>query len=318
MPSQKKRKRVPKESRQNLRLWAEGIRETNILAPHIEAYSDALERGWCAERECLQKICNEFHAKIDWRLPDHEEPQLPLPDYDPLVEEIEEELSEEEVAKRAHIAVLNARIRHWLKYRVRQLRKLLRTHLNPSHDPWALLLAKLCGVNPPPKARQAYHQFMHEKYQSLIAPVVAERWAESVGDGSNLQTKKDPDGPFRAKVAREMFAELSQGEQKEYATRAKEEAAEARKKFDEDLKKPPSKAPEDRQACIDRMGAFVGPILQGIYERTGLHSTILMGGPIPGYVGNCGPFSCRTVVQGTVPHISLTGRRSVGRWYWIS
>jgi hypothetical protein len=104
---QKQRKRVPKESRKNLRLWAEGMQES-ILAPHIESYGDTLERGWRAERESLQNICNEFHAKISWRLPDHEEPDLPVAEYDPLAVEPEEVLSEDdEQAKRRRIALLN-------------------------------------------------------------------------------------------------------------------------------------------------------------------------------------------------------------------
>jgi hypothetical protein len=104
----KQRKRIPKESRRNLRLWAEGARE-DILTPHIESYGDALERGWRAERDCLQAICNEFHAKISWRLLDYEEPDLPLADYDPLAADPEEMLSEEdEKAKRKQIETLNA------------------------------------------------------------------------------------------------------------------------------------------------------------------------------------------------------------------
>lgn len=104
----KQRKRVPKESRKNLRLWAEGIRE-EILTPHIESYGDALERGWRAERDCLRGICNEFHAKVQWRLQDHEEPDLLLTEYDPLAAEPDEDLSEEdEVAKRKRVEALNA------------------------------------------------------------------------------------------------------------------------------------------------------------------------------------------------------------------
>jgi hypothetical protein len=40
----RQRKRVPKESRKNLRLWAEGARET-ILMPHIDGYTMALTLG---------------------------------------------------------------------------------------------------------------------------------------------------------------------------------------------------------------------------------------------------------------------------------
>jgi hypothetical protein len=85
------------------------VRET-VLEPHIESYGDALERSWRAEREALQAICNEFHAKFSWRLQDHEEPDLPLPEYDPLRLQPEEEtlMDEEEVAKRTRIELLNA------------------------------------------------------------------------------------------------------------------------------------------------------------------------------------------------------------------
>jgi hypothetical protein len=57
----------------------------------------------------LQEICNEFHAKVGWQLRDQDEPELPMPDYDPLALEPAETLSEEEeVAKRTRISVLNA------------------------------------------------------------------------------------------------------------------------------------------------------------------------------------------------------------------
>jgi hypothetical protein len=38
--------------------------------------------------------------------------------------------------------------------------------------------------------------------------------------------------------------------------------------------------------CIDEVGNFLGPILQGILERTGLHSVVILGGPIPKYGGD--------------------------------
>ncbi|KAJ7707992.1 hypothetical protein B0H16DRAFT_1481453 [Mycena metata] len=101
----RKRKRVAKKDHKNLRLWAEGKRE-KVLVPHIEEYTNALERGWRDERDCLQKICNEFHAKIDWRLQDHEEPDV-LPDYDPLAPVPAEDLGEaEKNNKRKRIELL--------------------------------------------------------------------------------------------------------------------------------------------------------------------------------------------------------------------
>lgn len=78
-----KRARIPKENRQNLRNWAEGGRESEILLPNLERYADAYELGWRYEREVHRQICAEYHARIDWRLEDHEEPTLPLPPFDP-------------------------------------------------------------------------------------------------------------------------------------------------------------------------------------------------------------------------------------------
>ncbi|KAJ7169146.1 hypothetical protein C8R43DRAFT_1121035 [Mycena crocata] len=287
MPAKGHRKpkpRVLKELRQNLRLWAEGERE-NILSAHIERYADALERGWREERDVAQSIFNEFHAKISWKLKDHEEPELPLPEYDPLATEVEEDLTpEEEVEKRARITLLNKRIRRWLKYRVRRLLKNLHARLDPRKDPWAVLMAKLSNMHAPPKARQAYQQFMHEQWSQLI-PVIAERWKATVSAGSNVQTAKDANGPFRAQVARDVFAALPEEERASYGERARAEAATAREAYQKAMTMPPSKSPESRHECIENLGTFMGPILQGIHERTGLHSVLLLGGPLPKYGG---------------------------------
>jgi hypothetical protein len=100
------RQRIPKEERHNLRFWAQGARE-EVLAPHLEAYSGARDTGWVAERAYLQTVCNEFHARVDWRLEDHEEPILKLFDATTLIER--EELTPEEEAKRgARVELLNA------------------------------------------------------------------------------------------------------------------------------------------------------------------------------------------------------------------
>ncbi|KAK7006053.1 hypothetical protein R3P38DRAFT_3214986 [Favolaschia claudopus] len=101
-------KRIAKKDRKNLKLWAEGARDT-ILRPHIPGYTDALERGWRFERDYVREVCNEFHARISWRLQDDEEPELPLPDYDPFASREEEELDEEEAEQeRLRKETLNA------------------------------------------------------------------------------------------------------------------------------------------------------------------------------------------------------------------
>ncbi|KAJ6624296.1 hypothetical protein B0H10DRAFT_2212724 [Mycena sp. CBHHK59/15] len=205
--SEKKRnrtyKRTAKQDRRNLKLWAEGARE-ELLKPHIPAYTDALERGWRAERDYLLVVCQEYHAQIPWRLADHEEPEMPLPEYDPFAKPVVEG---PEVAEAPQDG--------------------------PGADPWAILLAKLAGINSPPKARQAFQQYMHESYDTEIAPAVNARWLASCleADGITLKSRKGPNAPFRAQVARELYNELSAKEQEGLRSRAREEAKEAKEKY---------------------------------------------------------------------------------------
>lgn len=91
---------------------------------------------------------------------------------------------------------------------------------------------------------------MHEAYAEEIAPVVADRWAQTVAEGSNVQTKKDPNGAFRAQIAREVFAQLLESKRAGYAARAKEEAQERWEQYHKALKDPPSKSPESRQRYV--------------------------------------------------------------------
>ncbi|KAJ7278657.1 hypothetical protein C8J57DRAFT_1502502 [Mycena rebaudengoi] len=212
-------KRMAKEDRKNLKLWAEGACET-ILAPHIEGYTDAMERGWRAQRDYTRDVCNEYHVQISWRLPDHAEPDLPLPLYDKFAALPPEELTEEEMGdKREHVEQLNSRIGRWLRYRAQRLRK---PRKMDSKDPYTILMAKLAGINSPPKARQAFQQYMHESYKSEIAPVVAARWGATFvqGDGATLKQNRGPNAPFHSSVARDLFNELSAEEQAALKARA--------------------------------------------------------------------------------------------------
>ncbi|KAJ7883966.1 hypothetical protein B0H13DRAFT_2343915 [Mycena leptocephala] len=282
----RKRTRIPKKERRNLRFWAEGARET-ILTPHLDEYTIALDKGWREERKYLKQVCNEFHARVDWKLEDHEEPVLR--DFDPKEFLPPPNLTdEEEKLRAARVEVLNKRIRRWFLYRLRKLRKSIHSAaLDPTKDPYAVLLAKLSGVQNPPKARQAYQQFMREAYSEKIAPVVAERWAEQLEENpGDPDRTKEPKAGFRAKVAREVFATLSTNEQQQLGARAKEEALEKKKAFQKALADPPSAQPPDRQKCIDALPEFIGPILRGIQEYTGLHTVLVCGGPVPKYGGD--------------------------------
>jgi hypothetical protein len=120
--------------------------------------------------------------------------------------------------------------------------------MDRTRDPWGILLAKLAGINSPPKAHQAFQQYMHESYETEIAPVVETQWKSSCveADGSTLR-KGSPNTPFCAKVARELFSQLAVDEHNALRHRAREDAQEAREAYGQAMKSGPSKSPEDRQ-----------------------------------------------------------------------
>ncbi|KAJ6506114.1 hypothetical protein DFH09DRAFT_1334853 [Mycena vulgaris] len=277
------RKRIAKEDLKNLRLWAEGVRE-EVLRPHIDGYAVALDAGWREERAYWKKVCVEFHACVHWRTEDHEEPIIAK--FDPMAVVPKEILSAEDAAKKiARVAELDARIRRWFLYRIRHLRKHRRSAvLDPSKDPYAILLSKLTGMKKPTKARQGFQQYMRESYSEKIAPLVASRWAERrEKDG---ESRKEPKAGFRAEIARELFAALPSEERKAISGRVQEEAASQKAAYVKQLTDGPSTAPADRQECIDNIGDFMGPILRGIQEHTGCHALLLLGGPMPKYGGD--------------------------------
>ncbi|KAJ7765180.1 hypothetical protein B0H16DRAFT_1717732 [Mycena metata] len=118
------------------------------------SYAYERDLGWVKERAYLQKICNEYHAQIDWWVEDHEEPELEPYNPEALVDS--EVLSdEEEILKHVRIKLLNQRIWRWFTCRIRRRRNLV-SGLDPDKNPFVILLNKLTGLTAPPKARQAY------------------------------------------------------------------------------------------------------------------------------------------------------------------
>ena len=102
-------RKVAKSAKRSLKGWAEGAREDLILRPNLARYIDAASRGWLMERKCLADICTQFHAQIPLDLADTEEPDLPLPDYDPTVaHDFGAGVSDEEKVRRlSRIGMLN-------------------------------------------------------------------------------------------------------------------------------------------------------------------------------------------------------------------
>ncbi|KAJ7901385.1 hypothetical protein B0H13DRAFT_1883061 [Mycena leptocephala] len=268
----RKHTRIPKSERKNLRFWAEGARET-ILAPHLD------------QRKYLKTVCNEFHARVDWKLQDHEEPVLT--DFDPKAFLPPQNLPEdEEKAKCARVEVLNQRIRRWFLYRLRKLGSSV-----------ALVASTPLKIPTPSFLPNCVHRESRTCRGGEMGGVI--------GGGSEPGPHQRAKGRFRAQIAREVFAGLEEDERREIGARAKEEATEKKAAYQKALKNPPSKQPNDRQKCIDTLPEFVGPILRGIQEATGMHTVLLCGGPVPKYGGEL-----RTV------HVAYGQNHTAGAHTW--
>ncbi|KAJ7066043.1 hypothetical protein C8F01DRAFT_1079733 [Mycena amicta] len=197
---------MAKKERKNLKFWAEGLRE-ELLTPHIEPYMDALALSWRAERDYRAKVCNEYHARISWRLADDEEPEALL-DWDPLAPPVEEHLTEEEErAKWERIELLNAscnhhqRIERWLKYRARKISGKY-TRSQPSFDsPFMRLFAVMKVMQKPTRTLAPWQEFQTTENE-LLSPIYKQRYEEekTKASAAGLPPPKNHGG-FRGVVA---------------------------------------------------------------------------------------------------------------------
>ncbi|KAK0457757.1 uncharacterized protein EV420DRAFT_1643614 [Desarmillaria tabescens] len=126
---------------------------------------------------------------------------------------------------------------------------------------------------------------MHENYWvgAGIGYVVEKEWKVKM-EAEFTPTRKC-NANFRSGVARRMFNELPKEVRDEWAKEAKSSAVAAKKEYESALKMPPSDNPIVRQQCLNNVGAFLGPILEGVRRATGCHVIAIVGGPMTIYDG---------------------------------
>ncbi|KAF7317546.1 hypothetical protein MKEN_00841500 [Mycena kentingensis (nom. inval.)] len=279
----KTKPRKPKIELKNKRLWAEGVCE-QILKAYLDDYAAALDRGTADEKHLLRRILREYFGRIHWSVPDHAEPILEP--WDASLAEVPEMLSaEQQAAKDDRVKELSDRIRRWYRYRVQHRNRFRRAWArDPAKDPLARFLLKLSGMAKSKKRCQPYQQFQKERPE-VLAPVVAQQWAQAQLADQSLAAKH-PNAGFRGQVAQSLFKALPTVEQEGFAARAKEEAEKAKEEYQKMLSQPPDASPGARHAALMRLVEWIGPILQEIYNVTGCHATLLVGGPQPEFGGD--------------------------------
>lgn len=133
-------------------------------------------------------------------------------------------------------------IRRWLRYRARKINPIrARAGVN-KEDPYGVLLAKLCGVTRPPKARQAFQEWQVAN-GDLVHDAVERSWAKDSESGK--VTGKLGAG-YRQTVARTMFLALPAGEREKWAKQAKANAEVAKAEYKAAMEAPPSDNPSAR------------------------------------------------------------------------
>lgn len=94
----------------------------------------------------------------------------------------------------------------------------LKPSMDPERNPYAALLSKLSGIQPPKKkARQGFQQYMHE-CRDTLQPLFDEAWEKKKVAG--LKSKDRNDATFRAEIARKEFDKLDALEKKKYQANA--------------------------------------------------------------------------------------------------
>lgn len=113
-------------------------------------------------------------------------------------------------------------------------------------NPYAIFLAKVSGIKPPPvKARQGAQQLMHDKYDELVAPVVEKEWNAKKAAG--LSPKDKNDANFRLEIARKLFKSLPKAEREEYEARAQRDKEAATEAYKVEVEESRKRTPENRQ-----------------------------------------------------------------------
>ena len=172
-----------------------------------------------------------------------------------------------------------------------------------TNDPYAILLSKLTGISlKKPHKPIAYNLWARENQKVVDLSCLAARAnllkIEFAGAGT--------------KLTKVLFEGLPRAEQKEWEKKAVDHQKLALEQWELKLRSPPSVDPIDRQqyvlfcikfldllianrslySCIQGLVKFAQPLLDQLCLYTGMHMTLLAGGPEPGDGGRLNVIRC--------------------------
>lgn len=122
--------------------------------------------------------------------------------------------------------------------------------MDPCKNPFAGLLAKLSGVEPPKKkARQGWQQYMHE-CRATLQPLIDIAWEQKKAAGPLKSTDRN-DATFRAEVVRQEYNKLSASDKKKYQANAQADKIKDAARYKAELAAATAKTPENRLRFVE-------------------------------------------------------------------
>ncbi|KAG1898336.1 uncharacterized protein F5891DRAFT_955634 [Suillus fuscotomentosus] len=231
--------------------WATGSR-LELLTLHIPKYASSLAESRTCANNYLDVIVNDYFMHFHWKLKVSEEPPT---DVSPISHCSEALTPLESLQKQRKIASISKTIHNWFENHSKAVRK-LGVSAKPKNDPWTRLLSQLSGVSPhKPRMLQAHQRWSKDFYKSMVKERFEAQWELSSCS------------PKEKTSFRDLLAQT--------------EGKEAIKEWKAMLDAPPRTDPVSRQAALNRLASFAGPLLSGISLALGMHVTLMVGGPEP-------------------------------------
>ncbi|KAF8834460.1 hypothetical protein BDN67DRAFT_1016482 [Paxillus ammoniavirescens] len=269
------------------RNWAKGPR-LEFLTGHITEYATAAVEGTSQSSEYLDTVINKYFQCFHWKLKVSEDPEPSVVMENGPVEKLTSIEAEQKGRK-----VVTMPYAHGWSITSRPTERLVR-RANPENDPWAWLLGQLSGVaKKRPKVLQPHQRWSKDHFKNDMKDNFEAQW--SAADRPNKER-----ATFRDQYTRDQFLALDTDTQAHYARLAKEEGKNVVDAWTTDLSSTLSMDPADRQAALDRLPSFAGPLLAGVHEILGMHVTLLVGGAEPH------KHACTKVVTITLLHDYLS------------
>ncbi|KAI4517041.1 hypothetical protein K525DRAFT_211793, partial [Schizophyllum commune Loenen D] len=249
-PGRRKRKRKsrakPKKERNSRKNWAEGVRK-EILQKYVPLYVDALAQSWEAAQAVIHAACAEYHALFPWWLSDDDDPEEPLPNYDPKNPPVLPQLSpDEEKIRSAILTQRNAAIHRWIHWRAKKLPGYRHRYRASPNNPYDRMMVELTGLSAKgaKKALQPIQQYSVEHPELVAAANRAFEDEKAQGGGSvTIKDKTYTKRPicYLMSELKKTFDPLPAAEKKAYGERARAFAKAEKQRWDDAFKSAPKR-----------------------------------------------------------------------------